>query len=100
MSSNESKSKSKRKTREQREEEQLNSIRAKGIFNQARKGEMFGKHPGYVDVRIRISVYNPVTKRAENLPEKGFDVLASTIEEVDDMLRLMEERIKRWIAGY
>lgn len=61
---------------------------------------MFGEHPGYVDVRIRISVYNPITKREERLPDVGFDIEVSTFKEVEMMVHLMADRIKRWIAGY
>jgi hypothetical protein len=60
---------------------------------------MFGDHPGYVDLTIRVSVYNPLSRREEKLPGKELSLLVSSVEEVDEMLRVIEATLRNWIAG-
>lgn len=78
---------------------QLDKIRSKGIFETAKKGELFGSHPGYVDLRIRLSVYNSVTQQEEKLPGKELGLLVSSIDEVDDMVKVITESLTAWAAG-
>lgn len=77
----------------------LDNIRSKGIFSTALKAEQFGPHPGYVDTRIRISIYNPVSRQEERLPDKGIELLVSSIEEVDQMLLVMTRSLEDWSKG-
>lgn len=79
---------------------QLDRIRSKGIFETSLKGEQFGQHPGYVDVRIRFSVYNPISQQEERLPGKEIGLLISSIEEVDAMVQLITRTLTDWIAGW
>jgi len=88
-----------KESKEEKEKKFLDSIRAKGIFNEAKRGEMFRDHPGYVDVRIRVSVYNPITKREERLPGKEIAILVSSAEEVDKMMDIIGDRLEDWAAG-
>lgn len=78
---------------------QLDQIRAKGIFETAKKSETFGSHPGYVDLKIRLSIYNPMTQQEERLPGKEIGLYVSTIEEVDDMVKVITEVLTEWTAG-
>jgi hypothetical protein len=77
----------------------LDNIRSKGIFSTALKAEQFGPHPGYVDTRIRISIYNPVSRQEERLPDKGIELLVSSIEEIDQMLFVMTKALEDWSLG-
>lgn len=90
----------KRKTKETKEQEQLDIVRARGIFKAALRGEIFGPHPGYADLKIKLFVYNPLTKRDEKLPGKEITLLVSSIEEVDQMIKVFEVALQNWIAGY
>lgn len=78
---------------------QLEKIRAKGIFDAAKKAEQFGQHPGYVDLKIRFSIYNPITQQEERLPGKEMKLEVSSIEEVDAMTIVIREALIDWIAG-
>lgn len=72
---------------------------SKGIFNEAIRGESFGAHPGYADLRIEFSVYNPITQTREKLPGKSLELLVSNINEVDDMIKVMEISLRDWVNG-
>lgn len=78
---------------------QVDRVRSKGIFDTAKKGDQFGPHPGYVDLRIRLSVYNSVTQQEEKLPGKEISLLVSSIEEVDDMVKVITESLTAWVNG-
>jgi len=77
----------------------LNQTRSRGIFEQALKGETFGPHPGYVDLKIRISIYNSISQQEERLPDKGIEMLVSSIDEVDTMLEIITKALRDWVSG-
>lgn len=98
------KSKSSRKSQPKRriaekEKRALEKTMARGIFEEAKRAERFGPHPGYVDIKIRISLYNAMNQRETRLPGKDLQLLVSSVEEVDDLIRLMEKMIRMWIGG-
>jgi hypothetical protein len=72
---------------------------SRGIFEEAKRAERFGPHPGFVSIKLRLSLYNPMNQKEERLPGKGLDLLVSSAEEVDDMLRVIERSLKDWISG-
>jgi uncharacterized protein YbaP (TraB family) len=40
-----------------------------------------------------------MTQQEERLPDKGIEILVSSIEDVDEMLRIMTRALKDWVAG-
>lgn len=83
----------------EREKKALERTISRGIFEEAMRAERFGSHPGFVSIKLRIALYNAMNQREERLPGKGLDLLVSSIEEVDDLMRLIEGTIRRWIRG-
>lgn len=81
------------------EKQRIESMISRGIFSEALRAERFGPHPGFVSVKLRLSLYNAMNKKEERLPGKVLELLVSSIEEVDDLVRLMEKIIKMWIRG-
>ena len=83
----------------ERERRVLERTISRGIFEEAKRAEKFGPHPGFVSVKLKLTLYNAMNQREERLPGKGLDLLVSSIEEVDDLMRLIEGTIRRWIRG-
>jgi hypothetical protein len=77
----------------------LERMISKGIFEEAKRAEQFGPHPGFVSVKLRLTVYNAMNQREMKLPGKGIELLVSSIEEVDDLRALIERTISQWING-
>jgi hypothetical protein len=63
------------------------------------KGETFGPHPGYVDVKIRPFIYNPISQRQERLPGLDIELLISAESEVHEMFAIMRRAIDDWLNG-
>jgi hypothetical protein len=78
---------------------QLNKTRSRGIFDEALKGETFGNHPNQVDLKIRFSVYNPMTQNEERLPGQEIELLVSSFEEVEEMNRIIVRSLIDWVNG-
>jgi hypothetical protein len=87
------------KAKTEKEKRSIERTISRGIFADALRAERFSSHPGYVNIKIKLSLYNAMNQKEERLPGKGLDLLVSSIEEVDDLLRLMEKTIARWIRG-
>lgn len=84
----------------EKERKALDRSISRGTFEQAKRAEQFGPHPGYVSVRLKLSIYNAMNQKEERLPHpKGLDLLFSSVEEVEDMMRLIEKTVVRWIRG-
>lgn len=83
----------------EKEKRRLNSERARGIFETAKKAEQFGSHPGFVDTAIRFTVYNPTTKREEPLPDKIIELLVSDISEIDGAMAIIRKALRLWAEG-
>ena len=81
------------------DKERLESLAAKGIFEEALKGERFSDHPGQADLRIRVFVYQPTRNQEARLPGKQIDLLVSSIEEVNEVRDVIEEGLRLWIQG-
>lgn len=82
-----------------REKQRIENMISKGIFAEALRAERFGPHPGFVSIKLRLSLYNPMNQREERLPGKGLDLLVSSVEEVDQLMTVIERSITRWIRG-
>jgi hypothetical protein len=72
---------------------------ARGIFKKALQGENHGPNPGLADVRIRVGVYSAFTRTEHRLPGRYFQVYVGSLEEVDDLLRVLQKATERWIEG-
>mgnify|MGYP003438757033 CR=1 FL=1 len=84
----------------ERERRALERTIARGIFEEAKRAEKFGPHPGFVSIKLKLTLYNAMNQREERLPyPKGLDLLVSSIEEVDQLMLLMERTIRMWIRG-
>lgn len=83
----------------EREKKNIERMISKGIFEEAKRAEQFGLHPGYVSIKLRLSLYNAMNQREARLPGKDIALLVSSIEEIDGLMRLIESTIKRWIRG-
>lgn len=77
----------------------MQKTRALGIFETAKRAEIFGDHPGYVDLKIRLFVYNPVTQSQVALPGKQLEILVGSIEHVDELLLVIRKALVDWIRG-
>ena len=51
------------------------------------------------ETRLKVYVYNPITKREIRLPGKQIDLLIGTIGEVDELLKVIRRAIEDWIRG-
>jgi hypothetical protein len=69
------------------------------LFNTALKAEVFGNHQGFVDVKIRPFIYNPVSQRQERLPGLDIELLVATESEVHEMFTIMRRAIDDWLKG-
>ena len=71
----------------------------KGVFAEALKGEMFGDHPGQVDLELTFSVYQATRRQEAKLLGLDLELLVSNIEEVDELRDVIEEAIRLWLNG-
>jgi hypothetical protein len=69
------------------------------LFNTALKGETFGEHPGFVDLKIRAVIYNPISQRQERLPGLDIGLLVGDESEVHEMFEIMRRAISDWLNG-
>lgn len=78
---------------------QLERIQARGMIEQALRGERFGKHPGEVEIRIQFHIYNPITKQNYRLPGMNLELLAGSYEDAVEMREVVAKALVDWIAG-
>jgi hypothetical protein len=77
----------------------MDRARSREIFDEALRGETFGEDPGYVNITLRFTCYNAIAQREQPLPGKTIKLLFSSIEEVDEALRVINRALTDWIAG-
>lgn len=78
----------------------LNLSRDKGVFDNSIKGEIFGEHPNYCDLRIDFSIYSPSIERYSTLPSLRLELLCGSYEEAKEMKDIIETSISNWISGW